>query len=100
MDRISNIIAERVKLLNSCVFNIRRLFRNKNYRMIRKRLEYSATLFDERYPRQDFLPFDSLEPEVVLQTCLQRTINFVTFDLINAILSYFDFDAPYLSVYR
>lgn len=59
--------------------------------MIRKRLEYSATLFDERYSRQDFLPFDSLEPEVVLQTCLQRTINFVTFDLINAILSYFVF---------
>lgn len=68
--------------------------------MIRKRLEYSETLFDERYPRQDILPFDSLEPKVVLQTCLQRTINFVTFDLINAILLYFDFDAPYPSVYQ
>lgn len=49
---------------------------------------------------QDILPFDSLEPKVVLQTCLQRTINFVTFDLINAILLYFDFDAPYPSVYQ
>ena len=68
--------------------------------MIRKRLEYSETLFDERYPRQDFLPFDSLEPEVVLQTCLQHPINFVIFDLINAILSCFDFDAPYLSIHQ